>query len=335
MRLRDKMAGEGARGQGRGVRDEGRGNEEADAGCHWPAQSASGVRELIVLPKSMNHGLLAMPDISRIDTARLIASGMAARVEHYEELSSTQDRARECAGEPDCLLPLLVVADRQSAGRGRQGNSWWTGPGSLAFSLLFDPATFGCPRRPAPRSALAVGVAIIDAIAPRATDHCVGLHWPNDVYVGDGKLAGVLVEVLPDGRHILGIGLNSNNSAADAPLELGRQVATLRDLTGRTHDQTQLLIDLLDCLANRLRQLGADDPALGETFDALCLQHDRPLTLYLGDRTVTGRCAGIAADGALLLDTPEGRQSFYAGTLRRPQSAANAAAPRPDTNPKR
>ena len=263
------------------------------------------------------------------------------RVEHYEELSSTQDRARQCAGEPDCLLPLLVVADRQNAGRGRQGNSWWTGSGSLAFSLLFDPAAFGCPRRPAPRLALAVGVAIVDAIAPRVTSevagHCVGLHWPNDVYVGDGKLAGVLVEVLPDGRHILGIGLNSNNSAADAPTKLGRQVATLRDLTGRMHDPTQLLIDLLYCLADRLRQLGTDDPALGETFDALCLQHDQLLTLYLGDRIVTGRLR--ARHRIRRLRTSRGLpRKAPPIVLRRHASATPAIGPRSpshDTNPKR
>lgn len=263
-----------------------------------------------------------MPDLPPLNPARLLASGLIARVEHHEELSSTQDRARQCAGATDCLLPLLVVADRQTAGRGRQGNSWWTGSGSLAFSLLFDPAAFDCPRRPAPRLALAVGAAIVDAVAPRLADHCVGLHWPNDVYVGEGKLAGVLVEVLPDGRHIVGIGLNSNNSAADAPPELRPQLATLRDLTGRIQDPTQLLIDLLDCLTMRLKQLGADDPALGESFDALCLQHDRTLTLYLGDRAVAGRCVGIAPDGALILDTPEGRQQFYAGTLRPPQRTA-------------
>jgi BirA family biotin operon repressor/biotin-[acetyl-CoA-carboxylase] ligase len=249
---------------------------------------------------------------------------LLARVERYDELPSTQDRARQCAHEADCSLPLLIVADRQSAGRGRQGNSWWTGPGSLAFSLLFDPPAFGCPRRPEPRLALAVGAAIVDAVTPRIPQHCVGLHWPNDVYAGEGKLAGVLVEVLPDGRHILGIGLNSNNSAADAPPELIPRIATLRDLTGRMHDQRQLLNELLDCLEIRLRQLGADDPQLGESFGAMCLQDGQSLTLYLGDRTVTGRCAGIAADGALLLDTSAGRQKFYAGTLRPPQSADTA-----------
>lgn len=270
-----------------------------------------------------------MPTFAPLDTARLIATGLVSRVEHFEELPSTQDRARQRAADADCPLPLLIVADRQSAGRGRQGNSWWTGSGSLAFSLLFDPSMFGCARRPAPRLSLAVGAAIVDAVAPlilgkpaanSGAAHRVGLHWPNDVYVGDGKLAGVLVDVLPDGRHILGIGLNSNNTAADAPPALRREVATLRDLTDRMHDPTQLLLDLLRCLATRLRQLGADDPALGESFDAMCLQHGRPLTLYLGERTVTGRCAGIGGDGALLLDTPEGRQSFYAGTLRPPRT---------------
>ncbi len=262
-----------------------------------------------------------MDNVARTDIERILAAGVAARVEYFEELSSTQDRARECAGQPDCSMPLLVVADSQLAGRGRQGNSWWTGEGSLAFSLLFDPSSFACPRRPAPRLALAVGVAIVDAVGPRTANHAVGLNWPNDVYVGEGKLAGILVDVLSDGRHILGVGLNTNNSAADAPPQLQREVATLRDLTGSAHDQTQILIDVLQCVAQRLRQLGADAPELGDAFDRLCLQHEQLLKLYIGDRAVVGRCAGIAADGALVLETAQGREMFYAGTLRPPRTA--------------
>lgn len=259
-----------------------------------------------------------MGDCAQIDIARILAAGVVARVEHFEEISSTQDRAREVAGEADCPMPCLIVADRQTAGRGRQGNSWWTGAGSLAFSLLFDPEHFGCPRRPAPRLALAVGVAIVDAVGPRIENRPVGLHWPNDVFVGEGKLAGVLVDVLSDGRHILGVGLNSNNLADSAPPELQQKIATLHDLTGHAMDQTQLLIDVLDAIARRLRQLGADAQELGDAFDALCLQRGEMLTLYLGDRTVVGRCACIAADGALVMETQRGRELFYAGTLRPP-----------------
>ena len=197
---------------------------------------------------------------THLDIARITASGFPARVEHHIELASTQDRARQRAAEPEQPLPLLIVADRQTAGRGRGGNSWWTGAGSLAFSLLLDSAELGPRRSGAAPVSLTAGVAIIDAIAPLVAPHRVGLHWPNDVFVAGRKLAGVLVEVLADGRAIIGVGLNANNRAADAPVELQPHVATLRDLTGREHDQTDLLVELMQRLAARLRQVAADDP---------------------------------------------------------------------------
>ncbi len=172
-------------------------------------------------------------------------------------LDSTQFRARALAEAGRVSAsPALVVADRQTAGRGRGNNRWWTGEGSLAFSLLVDPQQFGFPPRVVPRLSLAAGVAVIDAIAPRLSGQSLGLHWPNDVYVGRGKLAGILVEVLPDGRHIIGIGLNSNNTAADAPPEIRESIATLADLTGRAHDHTDLLVALLENLEATLVQLG-------------------------------------------------------------------------------
>jgi BirA family biotin operon repressor/biotin-[acetyl-CoA-carboxylase] ligase len=131
-------------------------------------------------------------------------------------------------------------------------------------------------------------------------------------------LAGILVEVLPAGLHILGLGLNTNNRAAAAPAALQAAVTTLLDLTGRETDHAEYLIDFLAALETRLRQLAADAPELGAALDELCLQHGDTLTVYLGDELATGRCAGIAPDGALLLDTPDGRRAFYSGTLRPP-----------------
>src|SRR5262249_8342937 len=153
--------------------------------------------------------LASEPDANRdqmIDTNAILKQTFVAYAEHHEVLDSTQFRARALAeGSRDpAALPALVVADRQTAGRGRAENRWCTGVGSLAFSLLVDPQQFGFPRGPVPRLSLAVGVALVDAIAPRLDGHPLGLHWPNDVYVGSRKLAGILVEVLPDGRHIIG-----------------------------------------------------------------------------------------------------------------------------------
>src|SRR5688572_578204 len=100
-----------------------------------------------------------------IDPAHLIADTWIDGVEHHRELGSTQDRARAAAADLPIERSLLVIADRQTAGRGRGGNTWWTGEGGLAFSLLFDPARFGLPRRAAPQVSLTAAVALIDSIS--------------------------------------------------------------------------------------------------------------------------------------------------------------------------
>ena len=251
------------------------------------------------------------------DLARLRQTGLVTRVEYRARVSSTNDLARELALAEPRLAGLLVVADEQTAGRGRGSNRWWTGPGSLAFSLLLDPATTGVERRYLAMIALAAAVAIVETVEPEIEGERVGLHWPNDVYVGRRKLAGILVEGLPDGRHIVGIGLNVNNSLADAPAELQALVATLGSLAGKTFDRGELLSQLLSALGDILRTLALAPHELGRRSDALCLQHGKRLTIQCGAEQTTGDCAGIAHDGALLLDTPSGRQAFYSGVLVR------------------
>ncbi|MEX2139612.1 MAG: biotin--[acetyl-CoA-carboxylase] ligase [Pirellulales bacterium] len=250
------------------------------------------------------------------DASHLISATWIDAVEHHGELDSTQNRARAAAAELPREGSLLVVADRQSAGRGRGANRWWTGEGSLAFSLLFDPTRFELPRRAVPQVSLAAGVALVDTVAPVVGDHPPGLHWPNDVYAADRKLAGVLVDVLPDGRHIVGVGINTNSALADVPDELRESIATLHWLTGRLVDHGELLLAFLEQFAVALRMLAQAPLQLGARFNELCLQHGQVLTVRNGAERTTGRCAGIAPDGALLLDTDRGRRAFYSGTLR-------------------
>ena len=252
-----------------------------------------------------------------LDLARLAASPVVGRVEHFATLGSTQDRAHELARSGDALtLPLLIVAEEQTSGRGRGPNRWWTGRGSLAMSLLFDPADWNISRTPQPERSLAVGVAIVDTIAPLLVDHQVGLHWPNDVFAAGKKVAGVLIDVLPDGRHIVGIGLNTNNSLAAAPDDVRARAASLSELAGRTFDRTAVLLNLLDQLQAAVRDSAASPQLFGQRFNQLCLQVDQRLTVEVGSQRTTGICVGIAADGALLLDTPGGTQKFYSGVLR-------------------
>jgi BirA family biotin operon repressor/biotin-[acetyl-CoA-carboxylase] ligase len=291
-----------------------------------------------------------------IDAVRVMRETSVARVEYHPTLDSTNTRAAECAARGAIDLPLLVVADRQTAGRGRGGNRWWSSPGSLTFSLLIDAATVAAGEERSPLVALAAAVAVVDCVAPLLPTHQVGIYWPNDVYVHigqsqggadipvcreelahrgrqeclphqsechqsedhlmpDHKLAGILVEVLPDRRHVIGIGLNVNNSLADASAELRETAVTLRDLSGRDHDRTAVLIDLLRRLEGLFLQLRESPKEIAGRADSLCLQRGRGLTLRWSNRTVAGVCRGIAADGAIVLETPGGIETFLSGDV--------------------
>ena len=260
---------------------------------------------------------------SSLDLDQLENSPYIAGLEFHAEIDSTQTRARALAsGLATDRLPYLVLADRQTAGRGRGDNRWWTGAGSLAFSLIFAPENFGLSRPARPSRSLVVGVALVDVVAPLlaarfgAANPKVGLHWPNDVFVGEQKLAGILIDVAPDERHVLGVGVNTNNTLAAAPAEVRARATSLVELLDEPIDATTFLLDFFDRLGTLLRLSENDPAAMGGRFQELCLQVGQELTVVAPGSQRQGRCQGVAPDGALLLRTAEGVERVYSGALR-------------------
>jgi BirA family biotin operon repressor/biotin-[acetyl-CoA-carboxylase] ligase len=272
---------------------------------------------------------------------KILEESFVADVEHHAVIGSTSDRAIQRAAFQPLKLPLLILADHQTAGRGRGSNRWWTGPGSLAFSLLLGPdlaglsgaaacgesvgwasqpvqqelAGAGGSRRSALVS-LAAGVAVVEALAPLAPGHEIGIDWPNDVMLDGRKLAGILIEVLSDGKLVIGIGINTNNTAGDAPEEVRPRVVTLRDVTGQEHDSTELLISILRQLQRQLIDLGVAPETVAVRTHELCLQRGKRLQIVQGNAQLEGRCLGIAADGALLLEIDGKPQALYSGVAK-------------------
>ena len=115
---------------------------------------------------------------------------------------------------------------------------------------------------------------------------------------------------------MIGIGLNVNNSLESAPPEVAARATSLCELAGATFDRTSVLLSLVENLRQAMRASAAEPHAFGRQFQELCLQVGHELTIDVGVRCVTGRCAGIAPDGALLLETENDLQRFYSGVLR-------------------
>ncbi len=242
--------------------------------------------------------------------AALSRAGVA--VEVVAQTGSTNADLLARAGT--LAAPLLLIAEHQSAGRGRAGRSWLSSPeGSLTFSLAwrFDggpQALLGLP--------LAVGVALADTLGTLGQQ--VQLKWPNDVLKDGDKLAGILIETqsAPGGGTwtVIGIGLNLL-MPDEMEAQLGRSAAGMPWLARM--DRDALMAALLDGLADCLREFTARGFA---AFSARWnLRHAwQGETVVLLDGGVVrheGRAAGVDDSGRLLLDTDEGRITVMAGDV--------------------
>ena len=163
---------------------------------------------------------------------------------HLDETGSTNDRARELAlgGAPH---GTVVVAEHQSAGRGRQGRTWSAPPGrALTLSVLVRSQQARMELLP-----LAVALAVCEACEAAAPVSCQ-IKWPNDVWIDGRKVAGILIEARPqEGWAVLGIGLNVDTAEDELEPELRETATSLRIATGGPVDREAALGALFDRLA--------------------------------------------------------------------------------------
>lgn len=204
----------------------------------------------------------------------------------------------------------VVVAERQTAGRGRMGRSWVAEPGaSLTFSLLWRFATGTSPAG----LSLAVGVALAEALAGAGVAG-LALKWPNDLLRDGRKLAGVLVELVPGtpSAAVIGIGLNLQLPQA-MPAELRSTSAAVALDTA----PSILLAGLLASLHEVLNAFAADGFfAVRERWLARCAHLDAPVNILSEFAPpLAGRCVGIDVDGALLVETDVCVQRILSGEV--------------------
>lgn len=205
----------------------------------------------------------------------------------------------------------VLVAKRQTAGRGRMGRQWHAAPdASLTFSLLYK-----LPRGAAPSGlSLAVGVGIAEALRELGLD-AVALKWPNDILRNGRKLAGVLIE-LTGSAAVIGVGLNLR-LPVDLPDDV-RQTASALDID---IDRNQLLARLLVSLHGVLETFGSGGfAALRNRWSALNAYVGAPVRVISEFAApVEGICLGVDVDGALLLKAGGCAQRIVSGdvSLRR------------------
>ncbi len=213
-------------------------------------------------------------------------------------VSSTNDELRALAvqGAAD---GLVMLANRQTDGRGRRGAAWFSPPGeSLAFSILIRPTE---SKALWPRLALAAGLAVAEAMEVHVP--LAGIKWPNDVWIGHSKVAGILVEAGSDFA-IVGIGLNVNTT--EFPPEVAGTATSLRLETGMTISRAEVLASVLSHFSLRRHQIGNEFPELLKAIRIRCVLAGNVVELETVKGPLRGRAEGIGGGGELLLHTDNG-----------------------------
>ena len=254
--------------------------------------------------------------LTEADLDEIRATTFVRRIEFQEQLASTNDHAVQLAAEAEESFPLLVVTNQQTAGRGRGENAWWADTGSLAFSLLWRPVPSVLPPRAWPQVSLHVALGIGAAIEELLEDQTAQLKWPNDIYLHERKVCGILVEVPAAAPNtlVVGVGLNVNNRLHAAPHDLSQTAIALCQVAKRPFRLGHVLARVLVRISEHLSYMSRGD-GLQPHWNERCLLTGRQVGLNLGARQIAGRCRGIADDGALLVETGSGVERCYGGVV--------------------
>ncbi|MGH7458551.1 MAG: biotin--[acetyl-CoA-carboxylase] ligase [Longimicrobiaceae bacterium] len=226
----------------------------------------------------------------------------------YQRVGSTNDVAKRlaAAGAPH---GTVVLAEEQTAGRGRGGQGWSSPPGvGVWLSLVIRPG----PKAPPPPLPLSPGLAVARALDAVVAPAVVLLKWPNDLYLGEGKFAGLLCEGSWGGEGanflIIGIGINVNQRAGDFPPGLRERATSLSLAVGHRVDRAGVADRVVKAVLKAAGEVGGKlsggEQAEVERRDLLV---GRRVSVNSGGSVVEGDALGVAPDGALLVRDRSGR----------------------------
>jgi BirA family transcriptional regulator, biotin operon repressor / biotin---[acetyl-CoA-carboxylase] ligase len=234
----------------------------------------------------------------------LAAAGVAwpEPIEHWPHVGSTNDllKSRAHEGAPEWAV---VLADRQTAGRGRQGHAWASPPGNVFLSVLLRPRFAAVTLIP-----LAAGLAVAEAL-PQLEAR---LKWPNDVLVNGRKLAGILAEAQSGSGGVewvvVGIGINVAMGPEDLPPALRETATSWRIETGATLEPLAAAAAVLGRLRVWYHALAG-----GQAARVVAAWRERSVpwwghevTARTGDETVRGIARGLSEGGALQIEAGDG-----------------------------
>ena len=264
------------------------------------------------------YRLAGVPDtIAEEEVAsRLQTERMGRQIRYFSRIDSTNQYAKRIAeeGAPD---GTLIIADEQTAGKGRSGRTWVTPPAeAIAFTLLLRPKL--SPDRIS-MVTLVMGLAVTNAVNS-LYGVSAGIKWPNDVVIKGRKLCGILTEMSAEVRQVnyivIGVGINANLTSF--PEEIREIATSLRLELSRDINRAELIARVMAEFERLYAEFEAqgDLGAVMQEYNELCLNAGSKVRVLDPNGEYTGTSRGINSMGELLVETEDGQmQEVYAGEV--------------------
>ena len=266
------------------------------------------------------YRLTRLPDIllPQLIRPRLHTQALGKTIFHFFSVDSTNAFASRMLSHGRRVAHgTIVVAEEQTAGRGRLGRSWYSEQGSgLYFSIVLRPRI---PPGFASLFTLGTAVALHEAIE-RNTGLQVDIKWPNDLLVDGRKCCGILAEMQAEfdrvNSLVIGVGLNVNHGSL--PVEIADRATSLRMASGREYSRTELLVEFLEEFENLLTLFEQNGPPvlIDSWTKHSSFANGRRLQIHDGFRMIEGVTRGLNPFGALRLETADGKtEDVYSGDV--------------------
>jgi BirA family biotin operon repressor/biotin-[acetyl-CoA-carboxylase] ligase len=246
---------------------------------------------------------------------------IGATVHHETSVDSTNRLAREL-GRQGAMDGLVVLAEEQSAGRGRRRRNWVSPAGKgIYLSVLLRPEA--TPAEAGAAAQLVAGIAVAESLAAH-TGRTLMLRWPNDCYLCDRKMAGVLVESEITGGTldflVCGVGVNVNHEESDFPPDLRARVTSLRMLSGHSQPRLPVLVSFLQALEywDDVGRKHGLSPVIERWLELSPESRGSYVEIQTDKGLMRGIAAGLSPTGGLYVeDEQENRHEITVGELVR------------------
>lgn len=238
--------------------------------------------------------------------SRMEAGLLGSQVEYWEEIDSTNNRAKRL-GDEGAVSGTLITADCQTAGKGRRGRSWVSEKGTgIWMSLLLRP---DIPPVSASMLTLAAALAVTAGIG-EATGLKAGIKWPNDIVIGGKKVCGILTEMSAEPDHInyvvIGIGINANTSCF--PQDLQDKATSLYLESGKTVTRSHIIALVMAALNRYYESFlkTGDLSLLLEEYEEKLANRGKEVFVTSAAGDYRGLCLGVDKTGELMVKLQDG-----------------------------